>query len=82
VRTPSVANRSLMPSGHAFERTSLALGELLVGRLQHIGVERARLLDGGDMRLGELGGGELLGLQPLAGLGQGQAGEIGHGKNP
>ena len=63
----------------ALERAGLALGDLLVrglghgerllGRLEHIGVERPRLLDGGDMGLREFGGGEGLGLQAVAGLG-------------
>ena len=58
---------------NAFERPGVALGDARIGglghrggalrRLQHIGVERARLLDRGEMRVGKLGRGEFLLLQ-------------------
>ena len=47
-------------------------------RLQHIGVERARLLHRGEMRVGELGGGEFLLLQAVARGRDGERGQFGH----
>ena len=35
--------------------------------------------DGGVEGLGELAGGELLAAKPVAGIGEGEAGEVGHG---
>ena len=82
VRTSLVANRSLMPERNAFQRPRVAgleprVGVLRhrarrVGRLQHIGVERARLLDRRDMRVGKLGGGERALAQAVARLGEGE----------
>ena len=63
VRTPSVQNRSLTASGmpssgpasplamRASEALAMALRALR--RLQHIGVERARLLHRGEVRVGQ-----------------------------
>ena len=75
VRTSLVANRSLMPSA-ILERAGgarlearirlLRHRERLVGRLQHKGVERARLRHGGKMRLGELDGGHVPLAQAIA----------------
>ena len=88
VRTPSVANMSLTRERNAFERMRLALGDARVARLrhgvralrrlQHIGVERARPLHRDEMRLGKLGGGELLLLQAVAGARDGERGQLGH----
>jgi hypothetical protein len=44
-------------------------GERLLGRLEHIGIEQAPLLDRRHVRLGELAGRELLGAKPVARLG-------------
>ena len=41
-------------------RRPCAIARAALRRLQHIGVERARLLDRGEMRVGEFGRGELL----------------------
>ena len=70
VRTPAVQNISLMPSGMTCERAGLALGERASaacamsrarsGVSSTIGVERARLLDRGEMRVGKFGRGEFL----------------------
>ena len=43
-----------------------------------IGVERARLLDRGEMRVGQLGGGDLLLPQPVARLRQRERGQLRH----
>ena len=88
VRTSLVANRSLMPSGMpssgraspALSRASALLRHRAraLRRLQHIGVERARLLDRGEMRVGELGGGERALAQAVARLGERERRQLGH----
>ena len=57
---------------------SLRHGERALGRLQHIGVEHARLLDRGEMRVGDLDGGEFLVAQALARLRERERRELGH----
>ena len=47
------------------------------GRLQHIGVEDARLLHRNEMRLGKFGGGELFCLEPRARVRDREVGELG-----
>ena len=54
------------------------MARAVLRRLQHIGVERARLFDGGEMRVGEFGRGNLLRAQPVARRGQRERGQIGH----
>ena len=54
------------------------MARALVRRLQHIGVERARLLHGGKMRLGELDGGEFSSAKAVARVRERQRREIGH----
>src|SRR4029078_10055467 len=49
-----------------------------LGRLQHIGVERTRLLDRGAMRICEFGSGELLPLKAVARLRDGERGQLAH----
>ncbi len=77
VRTPAVQNRSLLPSGHAFERARLArlqalvavfrLGQRPLRRRQHVSVERGVAgLDRRQKRLRQLGRGEILFAQALA----------------
>ena len=80
VRTPCVQNMSLIASGMPSSGARLAVGDARIGgfrhvagalgRLQHEGVERARLFDRGKMRVGQFGGGEALFLQPVARLRQ------------
>ena len=69
VRTPAVQNRSLMPSGSPSSGPALAFCQPricgarhvagAIRRFQHEGIERARLLDSGEMRLGKFGCGEV-----------------------
>ena len=80
---------SLMASGMPSSGPRLALGQARVGgfrhvggalrRLQHIGVERARAFHGGEMGVGQFGGGEALVLQPVARRGQSERGQFTHG---
>ena len=86
--TPSVQNRSLMPSGMPssappspraiLSSEAAAIASACSGVSQHIGVERPRLLDRGDMGLGQFGGGEALGLQAVTGFGEREMGQFGH----
>ncbi len=72
----------------AGERAALAFRELCVGRfghrarplrrLQHDGIERTRLVDGGKMCVGKLEGGDLFLTQLVARLRERQRGRIGH----
>src|SRR4030088_3097287 len=50
----------------------------MLGRLQHIGVERARPLHGGEMRLRKLRGGEFSSAQAVAGVRKRQGCKVGH----
>ena len=56
----------------------IAAGVCALGRLQHIGVEDARLLHRNEMGLGKFGGGELLCLEPRARVRDREVGELGH----
>ena len=76
VRTPSVQNMSLTASGMPSSGPALPACDARVGgfrhrggalrRLQHIGVERARLLHRRKMRVGQFQRGEAFLLQPVA----------------
>ncbi len=50
----------------------------MVGGLDDEGVERARRLDRGDVRLGHFARGEAPGAHPVAHRGEGQVGQFGH----
>ena len=88
VRTPSVQNMSLMASGMPSSgpasplamraSDAFAMAQRALRRLQHIGVERARLLDRRQMRVGEFDGGEFLLLQPIARGRNGERGQFAH----
>jgi hypothetical protein len=90
VCTPSVANRSLMPSGMPSSAPPLPAAMRRIRGLCHvarlfrrhgdIGVERAvRRIDRAEIGVRQFDGGDLLGAQLFAGFGNGQAGQIGHG---
>src|SRR4029077_8191833 len=82
------AEQILDAKRHALERTALAFGEPRIGRachlvrllrrFQHERIERTRLLDRGEMRIGEFGRGKLLLAQSGARLRQCERGEVGH----
>src|SRR5829696_8360728 len=84
VRAEQVLDAERQP----FEGAGLSLGEARLGglrhlertlrRLEHEGVERPRLLDRADMGARELGRGEALRLEPVAGVGKSEGREIGH----
>jgi hypothetical protein len=71
-----------------FERPALAFGQSrirgsrhvagAIRRFQHKGVKRTRLLDGGEVRIGQFGCGKFLRAQRIARLRQRERGEIGH----
>ena len=53
------------------------LGERLIRRLDDVAVERAGGLDRGDLGLGEVDGGEVLGDKAISGFGEGQGRQVG-----
>ena len=55
------------------------MAQRLLRRLDDIGVEAARRLDRRDIGTRELGRGEAPGGKPVADLGDGERGEVGHG---
>ena len=73
---------------NAFERSGLAFGELfvgfgghgqrLIGRFQHIGIERTRLFHRRQMHLGQLAGRNRFGAKRITGFGKCQLCQIGH----
>ncbi len=90
VRTPSTGEEVLDAEGNAFERPALALRKSsvgrgchlarLVGRYGDIGVQGAvGRFDRAEIGVRQLAGTEGLGLQSVAGFGDGEFGQIGHG---
>ena len=73
---------------NAFERPGLPCGEApvglgchfecLLGRLDDEAIERPRLLDGCDLRLGQIDGGGLFLYESVARFGEAQIGQITH----
>ena len=88
VRMPAVQNKSLIPSGTPSSDAALAFCQSpirgsrhitsAVWRFQHERIERARFLDGGDVRVGKFSRGKFLLAQGVTRLRQRQRRKLAH----